>query len=154
MKKEIEAEVRAKLEEGKSHQEVFEELKTTYTKQGKLLTDVLCKIPIPARRKQYYAVWMTLLVDLGLLAALRGLSCLLAATGFERVVNGFFTLVLVYIIVSVARYEKYTFQFVGALGALNIYWIIQRGILTGGGTMAIDGFISLGLVGLMCGCAY
>lgn len=144
MKKEIEAEVRAKLEEGKSHQEVFEELKTTYMKQGKLLTDILCKIPIPARRKQYYAVWMTLLVVLGLLAA----------TGFERVVNGFFTLVLVYIIVSVARYEKYTFQFVGALGALNIYWIIQRGILTGGGTMAIDGFISLGLVGLMCGCAY
>lgn len=150
----MEAEIKAGLEEGKRHQEIFDELKGKYYQQGKLLTDILCKLPIPSRKKKYFMVWMLLLVVLGLLASLRALSCILATSGFDRVVNGFFTAVLVYIIISVARYEKYTFQFVGALGALNIYWIIQRGILTSGGSMAIDGFISLALVVVMCFCAY
>ncbi len=76
MKKEIEAEIRGELSKGRSHQEVFDDLKVKYHKSGKLLPDILCKIPIAARRKQYNAAWICLLVILGLLTVLRSLSIL------------------------------------------------------------------------------
>jgi hypothetical protein len=153
MKKEIESEVKEALEGGKTHQEVFDNLKEKYYKSGKLLTEVLTKTPIAARRKQYYAAWIILLVILGLLAALRALTIIAAETGFMRVVNILITGVIVYIIVSVAKYEKYTFQFLGVLGLLNTYWII-KGSLRGDAGIGIEGFISLALVAGMCICSY
>jgi len=153
MKKEIEQEVDDLLESGNSHQQVFDLLQEKYLKQGKLLTDVLCKTPVPHRKKKLKAVWFILLFILALLVALRTLNVIAMEGGLNKFINGFFAVILIYIIYSVAKYEKYTFQFLGALGLVNTYWI-YRTSFHGTQEQYIDGIVSGVLVVAMCVCAY
>lgn len=153
MKKEIEQEVEEALSNGQTHQQVFDALNPKYYKNGKLLTDVLCKTPIPVRKQRFKAVWIILIGILGILLALRSLSVVFMEGGFNKFVNVFFGVILAYVIYSVAKYEKYTFQFLGVLGIVNILWIIRSSRAFGTDTNP-DTFISLILVFGMCVCSY
>jgi hypothetical protein len=153
MKKEIEQEVEEALAQGQTHQEIFTSLSEKYFKQGKLLTEVLCKTPIPARKKKFKAVWIILLFILGILLALRSMNMIFLESGFDKFINGFFAAILAYVIYSVAKYEKYTFQFLGVLGIVNTLWIVRISHKAYGG-VSPDALISLVLVVGMCVCSY
>lgn len=153
MKAEILSEVKESLSHGLSHQEIFDQLKEKYHKDGKLLTETLCKLPIPSRKKKLQFLWIILLVVLSLLAALRSLSLIILNNGIGQFVNLVILAILLYIIYSVIRYEKYTFQFLGVLGLVNMYWILHP-VMVFGSMLTLDGLISLFMIVAMCICSY
>ena len=127
MKTAIQLEIMEGLNKGQSHQEVFDSLSEKYFKNGKLLTEEVVKVPIPARKEKYKFAWVFLLIILFAFLALKLLSLLLLLASqdiFGLLINLIFTGILIYVIISVFKYEKYTFQFLGFLGLANILWIV------------------------------
>ena len=98
MNQEILGEVKEKLAEGHSHQEVFDQLKEKYQNAGKLLTSTLCKLPIPLRKKKLQFLWAILLALLSILVVLKALTILLSETIGLKIINMLHLIILIYII--------------------------------------------------------
>lgn len=152
-KEEIKYEITNGLTSGLTHQEIFCQLKEKYHKDGKLLTNTLCKLPIPTRKKNLKFLWAILLALISILAALKALTILLAESTGLKIISLLHLIILIYIIYSAAKYEKYTFQFLGFLGILGILGIIAP-IMTNHRAISIDEIVSIFLIGSVCICSY
>ena len=156
MKTAIQSEIIEGLNKGQSHQEVFDSLSEKYFKNGKLLTEEVAKVPIPARKEKYKFAWVFLLIILFAFLALKILSIIMLIflqSFFGLFINLLFSGILIYVIISVYKYEKYTFQFLGFLGLANILWIV---FFSSGNSIIyiLASFIDLLLVAGMCIMSY